>query len=118
MISIKTEQEIKIMRQGGKVLANIMDILGQMAIPGARSEDIEHEAERLIGQTNGKCNFKGQDGFPSCLCFSVNEEIVHGEPKNKILKEGDIVSLDLGIFFSLDTLIDIGQRQFHLPHCV
>lgn len=105
MISIKTEQEIKIMRQGGKVLANIMDILGQMAIPGARSEDIEHEAERLIGQTNGKCNFKGQDGFPSCLCFSVNEEIVHGEPKNKILKEGDIVSLDLGIFFSLDTFV-------------
>jgi methionyl aminopeptidase len=105
MISIKTEKEIKAMRQGGKILADILDVLGQMVIPGARSEDIEREAEKLIRQANGKCNFKGQDGFPSCLCFSVNDEIVHGEPKNKVLKEGDIVSLDLGIFFSLDVFV-------------
>jgi methionyl aminopeptidase len=105
MISIKTEEEIKVMRQGGKILADILDVLGQMIVSGTTGEDVEREAEKLIRQANGKCNFKGQDGFPSCLCFSVNDEIVHGEPKGKVLNNGDIVSLDLGIFFSLNVFL-------------
>lgn len=102
MISIKTEEEIKIMRLGGKKLAEIMDFLGELVEPGAQAEDFEKEAEKLIKQANGRCNFKGQDGFPSCLCFSVNDEIVHGVPQNKVLKSGDMVSLDLGIYFPLN----------------
>jgi methionyl aminopeptidase len=105
MISIKTLEEIKVMKKGGSVLAQIINFLGQMAVPGTRGEDIESQAEKLIKQSGGKCSFKGQDGFPSCLCFSVNQEIVHGLPQGKVLKQGDIVSLDLGIFFPLEVFL-------------
>ncbi|MFA5178352.1 MAG: type I methionyl aminopeptidase [Candidatus Paceibacterota bacterium] len=105
MIPIKTLEEIEIMKKGGFVLARIMEALGQMAIPQARGEDLENQAEKLIQKAGGRCSFKGQDGFPSCLCFSVNQEIVHGLPKEKILKQGDIVSLDLGIFFPLEVFL-------------
>ena len=105
MIAIKTQEEIKVMRQGGIILASILDSLGAMVKPGVRAEEFEHTAERMILATGGKCNFKEQDGFPSCLCFSVNEEIVHGTPRGKVLKDGDIVSLDIGIFFPLKVLL-------------
>ncbi|MFA5368412.1 MAG: type I methionyl aminopeptidase [Candidatus Paceibacterota bacterium] len=113
MISIKTLEEIRVMRLGGKILAEAMDLLGDMAIPGAKSEDFEKTAEKIVKESGGKCSFKGQDGFPSCLCFSVNEEIVHGTPVGKILKEGDIVSLDFGIFFPLSVFIkEIDQKKY------
>lgn len=114
MITIKTPEEISVMEAGGKILARIIDELALMVKPGAAAENFEREAERLIQKTQGKCSFKGQDGFPSCLCFSVNEEIVHGLPKGKKLKDGDVVSLDLGIFFNLETLIKgkIDQKKY------
>jgi methionyl aminopeptidase len=114
MISIKTIQEIQVMRLGGQKLAEVMDLLGAMVAPGIRAEEFEAMAEKLIRQSGGKCNFKGQDGFPSCLCFSVNNEIVHAEPKNKILKNGDVVSLDLGIFFPLNVFLKekIDPKQY------
>lgn len=105
MISIKTAEEIEVMRLGGRKLAGIMDFLGNMVKPGAKAEEFENAAEKMIRATGGKCNFKDRDGFPSCLCFSVNDEIVHGVPKGKLLKEGDIVSLDLGIFFPLQVFL-------------
>ncbi|MFA5087225.1 MAG: type I methionyl aminopeptidase [Candidatus Paceibacterota bacterium] len=105
MISIKTAEEIRVMRLGGRKLAEIIDFLGNMVKPGAKAEEFERVAEKMISAAGGKCNFKEQDGFPSCLCFSVNDEIVHGLPKNKTLKEGDIVSLDLGMFFSLNVFL-------------
>lgn len=114
MIPIKTDEEIRIMRLGGKKLAEIVNFLGEFIKPGVQAEDIEKEAERLIRQAKGICNFKGHDGFPSCLCFSVNDEIVHGVPKNKVLESGDVVSLDLGIFFPLSVFIKdkIDSKQY------
>ncbi|HOS87984.1 MAG TPA: type I methionyl aminopeptidase [Candidatus Pacearchaeota archaeon] len=112
-ISIKTEEEIKVMRLGGKKLTDIIDFLGSLVKPGVSAEEFEATAEKLIREAKGRCNFKGEDGFPSCLCFSVNEEIVHGVPQNKILQVGDVVSLDLGIFFPLNVFLkDIDLKKY------
>ncbi len=105
MIAIKTKEEIEVMGRGGKILKETMDILGREIKIGAKGLDIEALAEKLIKDAGGRCNFKGQDGFPSCLCFSINEEIVHGFPEGKILKDGDIVTIDLGIFFPLEKFV-------------
>lgn len=99
MITIKTPNEIKIMAEGGKILAKIMEELKKEVKPGITTSKLDRLAESLILKFNGKCSFKGYDGFPACLCTSINEEIVHGVPSGRILKEGDILSLDLGIIY-------------------
>lgn len=101
MIFIKTAKEIEIMTRGGKILAEIIKKLEEMAKPGVAAKELNEAAEALILKSGGKCSFKGHQGFPTCLCVSINEEIVHGVPAGKVLKEGDVLSLDLGIFFSV-----------------
>lgn len=99
MIPIKSKEEIKIMAEGGKVLAKIMAELKKVVKPGIKTKDLDRFAEDLILKYGGRCSFKGYERFPACLCTSLNSEIVHVVPSNRILKEGDILSLDLGIFF-------------------
>lgn len=99
MIGIKTKEEIKTMAEGGKILAGIMRTLEKMVKPGVATKELNRVAETLVLKYGAKCSFKGYQGFPACLCISLNEEIVHGVPSDRILKEGDIVSLDLGIFY-------------------
>lgn len=99
MISIKTSEEIEIMAEGGRVLTGIMKQLADQVRPGIATKDLEKTAEELISKSGGKCNFKGYQGFPSCLCTSVNDEIVHCAPSEKMLKEGDIITLDLGLLW-------------------
>lgn len=113
MISIKTKEEIEVMRAGGKILKEIMDELEKEVNIGIKGEYLEKKAQSLISKAGGKCSFKNQDGFPSCLCFSINEEIVHGLP-NKTVKDGDILSLDLGIFFPLNKFISnkIDEKKY------
>lgn len=114
MITIKTKEEIDLMHQGGRMLRSIVDELGKKIDVGVSGRDIEAEAERLIQNTGGVPNFRGQDGFPSCLCFSINEEIVHSVPSERKLKDGDIVTIDLGILFSINTFLkgDIDYRKY------
>jgi len=97
MILIKTPEEIEIMAEGGKILAKIMKELEKKVRPGITTKELDRLAESLILKSGGKCSFKGYEGFPACLCTSINEEIVHAIPSDRILKEGDIISLDLGI---------------------
>ena len=99
MISIKSPKEIEIIAQGGKILAQIMKELEKNVRPGIATKELEEIARELILKSGGKCSFLGYKGFPACLCVSVNEEIVHGVPSSKRLKAGDIVSLDMGLFF-------------------
>ena len=101
MIPIKTEREIEIMREGGKILAKIMEKLKKEVRPGIATEKLDRLAESLILKCGGKPSFKGYQNFPATLCTSINEEIVHSLPSNRVLKEGEIISLDLGIFFPL-----------------
>lgn len=106
-VGIKTEKEIQIMKEGGRILARIMEKLKKTVQPGIKTLELDRLASGLIFKSGGKCSFKGyrdSDGYsvipyPACLCTSINEEIVHAIPSDRVLKEGDIISLDLGIFF-------------------
>ena len=97
MISIKTQEEIKIMAEGGKILVEIMKELERKVKPGITTKELDELAEELIFKSGGEPNFKGHEGFPATLCTSINEEIVHVAPSNRVLKEGDILSLDMGM---------------------
>ncbi|MEK7071776.1 MAG: type I methionyl aminopeptidase, partial [Patescibacteria group bacterium] len=99
MVGIKTPEEIKIMTEGGKILAGIIKKLEGMVKPGIETNELNKAAEDLVLASGGICSFKGYDGYPACLCVSINEEIVHAAPSKRKLTEGDIVSLDLGIFY-------------------
>ncbi|MDP1538628.1 MAG: type I methionyl aminopeptidase [bacterium] len=99
MITIKTPEEIKIMAEGGKILAKIMKELEKQVRPGITTKTLDRLAESLILKSGGKCSFKGYEDFPACLCTSINEEIVHAAPSSRVITEGDIISLDLGLYY-------------------
>ncbi|MCH7605041.1 type I methionyl aminopeptidase [Patescibacteria group bacterium] len=101
MISIKTSEEIKIMREGGQKLAHIMEKLQKQVRPGVNTEELDAFAEHEIIKAGAKPAFKGYQKFPRTLCTSVNEEVVHAIPsKEKVLREGDILTLDIGLIWS------------------
>lgn len=99
MITIKTPEEIEIMAEGGKILAKIMKELGKKVKPGVTTKELDRVAEALVLSSGGKCSFKEYQGYPACLCTSIDEEIVHALPSERVLQEGNILSLDLGIFY-------------------
>src|SRR3989344_8518422 len=99
MINIKTEDEIKIMQEAGKILANVLKEIEKQVKPGVTTLELDRAAEALILKYGAKPSFKGYDGFPYSLCASVNENIVHGFPSDYILKDGDIIGLDLGVSY-------------------
>ena len=97
MIIIKTKKEIEIIKENAIDLAKIMKRLKNEVRPGINTLKIERLAKSLILEKKAKPSFLGYGGFPSTLCVSINEEIVHGIPSNRILKQGDILSLDIGM---------------------
>jgi len=99
MINIYTEKEIKTMREGGKILAKILKALSKKVKPGITTAYLNRVAEDLILKYGAKSSFKGFNNYPAALCTSVNEEIVHAVPGKRVLKNGDILTLDLGIRF-------------------
>ena len=99
-VSIKSEREIELMRQAGKILAKVHEELGKAIVPGISTLEIDRLGEKLIREYDCIPNFLNYHGYPASVCVSVNEEVVHGIPKkNRILKEGDIVSLDAGLIY-------------------
>lgn len=97
MVILKTEEEIAKIRIACQAVAEILEELKEMMKPGVRTIDLDQQAERSIRKRKMKPAFLGYRGFPKTLCTSVNEEIVHGIPSERVLKEGDIVGLDLGV---------------------
>jgi len=97
MIPLKSKEDLEMMGKAGKILARIMQNLQKFINAGISTRQINQLAEELVRQQNVIPAFKGYKGFPATTCTSVNEEIVHGIPNERILKEGDIISLDLGI---------------------
>jgi methionyl aminopeptidase len=98
-IEIKSEQEITSMRQAGKVVAEILRILTKQMQPGMKTKELDIIAERELKRHGAESSFKGYRGYPATLCVSVNDEIVHGIPGDRVIKEGDIVSLDFGAIY-------------------
>lgn len=122
MALIKSPQEIQILREGGKRLAQILGQVVALVRPGVSEIDLDQLAERLILEGGDIPAFKNYqpDGarraFPATLCVSVNDAIVHGIPTDRLLREGDIVGLDLGLqhrglFVDMATTIMVGQTS-------
>ena len=97
MVVLKSSQEIEKMRRAGRVVREVLELVRSQVKPGATTLDLERAAEKRIADLGAKPAFKGYHGFPCVLCTSVNSEVVHGIPSQKrVLKEGDIVSVDCG----------------------
>ncbi|MEK7510465.1 MAG: type I methionyl aminopeptidase [Patescibacteria group bacterium] len=100
MISLKTPQEIEIMREGGRRLAQIMRELQVQVQPGISTDELDKYAESQILKARAKPAFKNYQGFPRTLCTSINEEVVHAVPsKERVLQDGDIITLDIGLIW-------------------
>ena len=104
MIPLKSRQDLIMLKRSGAILAAVMQKLQASLRPGMTTLDIDLLSEELIRKAKASAAFKGYKGFPGTACISVNEEIVHGIPGSRVILEGDIVSIDLGVnyegFFS------------------
>ncbi len=110
-IYIKDKEEIGAMREGGKILGLVLAELGKMVAPGMTTLELDALAEKIIVSHGGKPSFKGYRGFPGTLCTSINEQVVHGIPGQIKLHEGDVLTIDCGVFykgFHTDSAITVG----------
>jgi len=128
MIPLKSDYDLSMMRQSGKILAQIMMALKSGIKAGVTTAQIDAQAEELIRREGVLSAFKGYKGYPATVCTSVNEEIVHGIPGERCLREGDIVSLDLGINYqgyfsdaaftvSIGTIPAQGRKLLEVTRC-
>jgi len=97
VIPIKSEKDLQMLRRSGQILSAVMRKVQKSVRPGITTLDIDRLSEELILKENALAAFKGYKGFPATACVSVNEEIVHGIPSPRVILEGDIVSIDLGV---------------------
>ena len=98
MISLKSPREIEAMRRAGRITAQARALAGSMVAPGVTTLEIDKAVRRFFESQGAKPSFLGYSGFPGSACISVNEEVIHGIPGPRVLKEGDIVSIDVGAF--------------------
>jgi methionyl aminopeptidase len=96
MISIKSEREIELLKVAGEIVGKTHHYLEQYIKPGITTKELDTLAEEFILKEGATPSFKGLYGFPGCICISINEEVVHGIPGKRKLREGDIVTLDIG----------------------
>ncbi len=100
MISYKTEEEIELIRQSADVLGRAHAEVAKLIRPGITTIELDKVAEEFINDAGGRPSFKNYHGFPYTLCISPNEQVVHGFPGKYELKEGDIISVDCGVFLN------------------
>ena len=99
-VKLKSRREIDLMRNAGRIVYAVLKRLEEIAAPGVTTAELDAEAERLCHAMGGQCLFKGVPGqggpFPGNLCCSINEQVVHGIPGKRVIREGDLVSVDFG----------------------
>ena len=94
---IKTPEQIEAMREGGQILGRVLQTLAGRVQAGMTTDDIDQMASEAVKAAGGEAAFLGHEGFPKSICVSVNDEVVHGIPGKRLIKEGDIVGLDMGV---------------------
>jgi methionyl aminopeptidase len=100
MTIVKSAEEIAIMREAGRIVAIVLQKMSEAVKPGMKTRQLDELAEKEMGRwSSARPSFKGYHNFPASVCVSVNDEVVHGIPGSKVLKEGDIVSLDFGVIY-------------------
>ena len=124
MFTLKTQEEINILKEGGEILSNIMDKVTEMIRPGATTGELEEVARQMMKEAGARPAFKDYeifpDGFfPTALCTSINEEIVHGPAlPSRTLQEGDIISIDCGMEYPVDIKESASRRSKELKYSV
>ncbi len=98
MIILKSQEEIDKMAEACLIVAMTLDYLKDMVKPGITTKDIERSADNFIRSNNAVSAFKGYRGYPASICTSVNSEVIHGIPSQRVLEEGDILGIDLGVY--------------------
>jgi methionyl aminopeptidase len=115
MITLKSGNELALMREAGRIVAEVLTEIQDAVAPGVTTADLEAIADRIIvGKHQAIPSFKGYRGFPSMVCASINDEIVHGIPGQRVLHEGDIISVDVGVIhrgYHGDAAITVGVGQ-------
>ncbi len=122
MIPIKTEKDIAIMAEGGKILSGILNKLAEAAVAGITTKELDSIALDLVLRSGTKPSFLGyvvgNKKFPASLCVSINDEVVHGIPSSRVLAEGDVVGLDMGLIYkrwNLDSAITVEIQNEKRP---
>ncbi|MDD5338995.1 MAG: type I methionyl aminopeptidase [Dehalococcoidales bacterium] len=95
-IEVKSNEEIVVMRESNRIVAEVLRILVKHIEPGMKTKEMDIIAEQELKKRGAESSFKGYRGYPATICVSINDQIVHGIPGNRVFKEGDIVSLDFG----------------------
>ena len=98
MITLKSSHELDLMRQAGKITAAARALAGAMVAPGVTTQEIDRAVQRFIKSKGAVPSFLGFHGYPASVCISVNDEVIHGIPGKRVLREGDIVSIDVGAY--------------------
>lgn len=114
MIVVKSPEEIELMRECGSILATILAQVKQEVRPGIRTSALDEMVVEEMKKWGVVASFKGYHGYPSSLCVSINNEVVHGIPGARVVREGDVVSLDLGVFhrgFHTDAAVTVGAGE-------
>jgi len=108
-VEIKSEREIEVMRQAAKIVATVLKEISEMVEPGMTTADLDAHAEKRIREMDATPSFKGYHGFPSSICSSVNNEVVHGIPSaKKVIRAGDVIKVDTGAYY----------QGFHGDSCI
>jgi len=115
MITLKSANELALMREAGRIVAEVLSEIRETVAPGVTTADLEAVADRIIvGKYGAVPSFKGYRGFPGMVCASINEEIVHGIPGQRVLHTGDIISVDVGVIYKGyhgDAALTVGVGQ-------
>ena len=110
-IKLKSDKDIATMRIAGRIVAEVLQVLKNSVQPGMKTRELDVIAARELKRLGAKPSFKGYYGYPASLCVSINEEIVHGIPGDRVIKNGDIVSMDVGSIydgFQGDSALTVG----------
>ncbi|MCE9558850.1 MAG: type I methionyl aminopeptidase [Armatimonadetes bacterium] len=99
MIVLKTPAQLELMREGGRIHARTMKAVGAMVAPGRTTNELNDVAHQMIVDAGAVPSFLDYRGYPKSICLSVNEEVVHGIPSDRVLVEGDVVGVDIGVYF-------------------
>ncbi len=99
MVFLKNPEEISLIKEGADILGQALGVVAQTIEPGVMTKKLDKLVEEFIGDHGGKASFKGFEGFPASICTSVNDEVVHGIPSQYALQEGDIISVDCGVYY-------------------
>jgi methionyl aminopeptidase len=114
MVIRKSSREVALMREAGRIVALTLALLQERIRPGVTTAELDAAAQEFVSERGAEASFLGYRGFPAALCVSVNEEVVHGIPGPRVLKDGDIVSLDFGAIhkgYQGDSAITVGVGQ-------